>query len=48
MDDKLFDLGEGPLDLLPERVLRYLEYGDSTPSKLISKRLNGLIPIARR
>ena len=35
------------MDLSPERVRRYLKYGDSSTSKLISKRLNELIPKAR-
>jgi len=48
MDNKKFNVGEDPLDLPPERVLRYLEYGGSSPSKPILKRLNELIPEARR
>ncbi len=48
MDNKLSNAGEGSLDLLPERVLRYLEYGGSSPSKLILKRLKQIKPEAHR
>ncbi len=38
---------EGTIELIPERVFRYLEYAGSSPSKPILEKLNELTPKAR-
>jgi len=39
---------EGTVELSPERIFRYLEYGGSSPSKPILEKLKVLIPTARK
>jgi len=38
---------EGTVELSPERIFRYLEYGGSSPSKPVLEKLEELIPNAR-
>jgi len=39
---------EGTVELSPERIFRYLEYGGSSPSKPILEKLKVLTPMARK
>ncbi|MCK4411091.1 hypothetical protein KAV67_02300, partial [Candidatus Bipolaricaulota bacterium] len=39
---------EGTVELSPERVFRYLEYGGSSPSKPVLEKLKVLTPMARK
>ncbi|MCK4392226.1 hypothetical protein KAX17_04920 [Candidatus Bipolaricaulota bacterium] len=39
---------EGTVELSPERVFRYLEYGGASPSKPVLEKLDELIPMARK